>query len=185
MGKPGYCIHGFETERLILRAWRSEDREPFACINADPMVMQHFRAPLTRDQSDALVDRIEAHFATYGFGLFALERKRDGQFLGFTGLAAALGTPVEGDIEIGWRIAQMYWRKGYAHEAAKACVNWFWRNTDFPRLVSYTAVTNLPSQALMRKLGFPHLRELDFDHPSIPTSHPLCHQHVYVLNRND
>lgn len=173
-----------ETDRLILRRWRDEDRAPFASMNADPRVMEHFASAMTPEQSDALIDRIEALFETKGFGLFALERKEDQAFLGFTGLAPALsGAPVSGDIEIGWRLAPEYWRRGYAFEAASACARWFWDNTDGARLVSYTAKTNIPSRSLMSKLGFERRADLDFDHPSIAPDNPVCHQVVYVRQR--
>ncbi len=175
-----------ETGRLILREWREEDRQPFAAMNADPEVMRYFQSALTDPESDALVDRIALHFRTHGFGLFALERKSDGAFLGFTGFSSCPeNTPVQGEIEIGWRLAQAYWRRGYAHEAASACADWFWQTTDRARLVSYTSAANQPSRNLMGKLGFRHYPERDFDHPAIASDHPFCRQVVYVLNRSD
>jgi RimJ/RimL family protein N-acetyltransferase len=75
------------TERLRLRRWRASDREPFARLNADPEVMRYFLRPLTREESDALVDRIEARFDERGYGLWAAERRSDGLFVGFVGLA--------------------------------------------------------------------------------------------------
>ena len=127
---------------------------------------------------------IGAHLGEHGFGLFAIERKGDGAFLGFTGLNhGPAGTPVEDDIEIGWRLARAYWRQGYAHEAASACLDWFWRETLHPRLVSFTTVSNTPSQNLMRKLGFEHRPDMDFDHPAIARDHPLSPHRVFVLER--
>lgn len=76
------------TERLTLRRWVIADREPFARMNADAEVMRHFVRPLTRLESDALVDRIEAQFADRGFGLWAVEPRADRAFLGFTGLVS-------------------------------------------------------------------------------------------------
>ena len=176
--------HWPQADRLFLRRWCSEDRAKFAKMNADPKVMEHFLSEMTREQSDALVDRIESHFEVHDFGLFALERKRDGAFVGFTGFAECVpGTPVSGDIEIGWRIAQEHWREGYAFEAADACIDWFWQNTDRPRLVSYTSDQNSPSQSLMRKLGFAPMPGFNFNHPSIPIDNPKCHQVVFVLDR--
>lgn len=154
-------------------------------MNTDPLVMKHFLSVMTNEQSDALVDRIEATFDAQGWGLFALERKSDGAFLGFTGFAAgAKGTPVSEDIEIGWRIARDFWRHGFAYEAARACLDWFWPRAQVARLVSYTSLTNLPSQALMGKLGFERDASLDFDHPAIPKDNPVCRQVVTVSERH-
>ncbi|MBV7265616.1 GNAT family N-acetyltransferase [Erythrobacter ani] len=173
-----------QTERLILRTWREEDRSPFTAMNADPQVMEFFPSELTREQSYALTDRIIAHFDKHGFGLFAVETKADCAFIGFTGLqVCGPGLPIEGEVEIGWRLARDEWRKGYAHEAAEACVEWFWRNTERQRLVSFTSANNTPSQNLMRKLGFTHRPELDFDHPAIARDNPQCHQFVFTLAR--
>ena len=175
-----------ETERLLLRHWREGDREPFARLNADPQVMEYFVSVLSRCESDALADRISARLEEQGYGLFALERKEDGAFLGFTGFSQCPeGTPVAGETEIGWRLAREYWRRGYAFEAAAACLDWFWANTTAPRLVSFTSDRNGPSQNLMRKLGLARRPELDFDYPSIPAGHALRSQVVYALERSE
>ena len=173
-----------ETGRLLLRHWRDQDREPFARLNADSRVMEYFQSVLSRSESDAFVDRMSARLQEQGYGLFALERKDDAAFLGFTGLSNCPdGTPVAGETEIGWRLASEYWRCGYAFEAASACRDWFWANTSAPRLVSFTSIRNHPSQNLMRKLGFSPALELDFDYPSIPSENPLSRQAVFVLER--
>ncbi|HYG27251.1 MAG TPA: GNAT family N-acetyltransferase, partial [Caulobacteraceae bacterium] len=75
-----------ETDRLILRGWRDEDYQPFAALNADPEVMRHFPATLTRAESDAFADRNRRHIEEHGWGLWAVERKSDGLFVGYVGL---------------------------------------------------------------------------------------------------
>jgi RimJ/RimL family protein N-acetyltransferase len=77
-----------DTQRLVLRTWRSEDRQAFAVINADPAVTEHVSPmPLSRAASDALADRIEASWMHRGYGLYAVEDRDSGQFLGFCGLS--------------------------------------------------------------------------------------------------
>jgi RimJ/RimL family protein N-acetyltransferase len=111
------------TDRLLLRPWRPDDRRAFARMNADPDVMEFFVAPLTREESDALVDRIEAGFAEHGFGVWAVEELSTGEFIGFTGLMhqtfEATFTPA---FEIGYRLARHSWGKGYATEGAREAV---------------------------------------------------------------
>src|SRR6187551_811877 len=98
------------TQRLLLRQWRPSDREPFAQINADPEVMRFFPAPQSRAQSDATADRIEAGFAERGYGLWAVEVRAGGEFIGFTGLAPAPdAVPAAPATEIGWRLARAHW----------------------------------------------------------------------------
>ena len=161
------------TERLVLRTWHDSDREPFAAMNADPVVMEHFPAALTHEQSDAFVDRIEAHFATHGYGLWALER--EGRFLGFTGLSWAEGLPMSPCLEVGWRLAQPAWGHGYATEAARAALEVGLENAD--SVVSFTAITNVRSWRVMERLGM-H-RESEFDHPRVPDGSPLKRHYLY------
>ena len=175
-----------ETDRLLLRQWRDADREPFARMNADPIVMEFFVSTLTRQESDAFAARIADRIARDNYGLFAVERKDDGAFLGFTGFSSAPErTPVASEIEIGWRIAQQYWRRGYAVEAASACRDWFWEHMSAPRLVSFTSAANRPSRNLMRKLGLERRADLDFDYPGIDPDNGLRRQVVYALERAD
>lgn len=162
------------TARLLLRRWREEDLAPFAALNGDPEVMAHFVEPLTPARSDHMVDRIEAAFARDGFGLWALEVCQTGQFIGFTGLNevafAAHFTPA---VEIGWRLARPAWGHGYATEAARAAL-WFGLcRVGLAEVVSFTAATNLRSQAVMRRLGMSHDPADDFDHPDLPAGHRL------------
>lgn len=98
------------TARLLLRGWRESDRDPFAAMNADPEVARYLPTPLDRASSDALVDRIVAHWAEHGFGLWAIERHDDGAFLGFTGLyRPAFEAHFTPAVEVGWRLAREAW----------------------------------------------------------------------------
>ncbi|MGB6855412.1 MAG: GNAT family N-acetyltransferase, partial [Terracidiphilus sp.] len=62
-----------QTDRLLLRRWRDSDRLPFQTMNADPRVMEFFPSRLSPAESDALIDRAQAHFDRHGFGPFAVE----------------------------------------------------------------------------------------------------------------
>src|SRR5579864_4301239 len=120
MAKNGIAI---ETERLLLRNWERRDREPLARLNADERVMEFMPARLSRAESDDYVDRIEDHFREHGFGVYALELRREREFVGYTGLAVpgfdAHFTPC---VEIGWRLAAEHWGRGLATEAAAAAL---------------------------------------------------------------
>src|SRR5471030_1227370 len=94
------------SDRLRLRQWRDEDRDAFAAMNADGRVMEFFRSPLSRADSDAMVDRIQAHFSEHGFGLWAIEVPGIAPFVGFTGLTGArFSAPFTPCVEVGWRLA--------------------------------------------------------------------------------
>ena len=91
------------TDRLGLRRWREADREPFARINADRRVMEFFPKLLSREESNALVDRAEAHFHEHGFGPCAAELRLDGTLIGFNGLSIPnFDAPFTPCVEIGW-----------------------------------------------------------------------------------
>jgi RimJ/RimL family protein N-acetyltransferase len=201
------------TERLLMRRWREDDREPFAAMNADPEVMRYFPAPLDRAASDAVVDRIEDLFGRQGFGLWALEvagpepastEPADaeaastepastelastelvsrGEFIGFTGLnPMPPGVPGAGGLEVGWRLARHAWHHGYATEAAVAAAGVAFEGAGVAEIWSMTATANVPSQAVMRRLGMTlHTR---FDHPAIEAGHPLRPHVAYRLARS-
>jgi ribosomal-protein-alanine N-acetyltransferase len=146
------------TERLLLRAWLPDDRVPFAALNADPEVMEHFPGPMSRSASNALLVKVRAHFAAHGYGLWAVEAPEG--FVGFTGLQWSDWSGTR-ELEIGWRLARSAWGKGYATEAATAALAYGLGVV--PRVVSFTALSNVRSQAVMKRIGL--VREREFDHP--------------------
>jgi RimJ/RimL family protein N-acetyltransferase len=160
------------TGRLTLRRWKDEDRAPFAELNADPGTLVFFPATLSRQESDAFVDRIEARFERDGYGLWALEVRQTGEFIGFTGLAP-LREDVRGGggMEIGWRLARHAWHQGYATEAARAARDVAFDGAGLAELWSMTAVLNTPSQAVMRRIGM--TEAVRFEHPGVPAGSPL------------
>lgn len=173
-----------KTERLILRQWNEADREPFARMNADPRVMEFLGETLSREQSDELAERIEAHFRTYEFGLYAAEMVESGEFIGFIGLAVptfdAAFTPC---VEIGWRLAAEYWGAGLATEGAKESVRHAFEELGLGELVSFTAIRNERSRRVMAKLGMTHDATENFDHPKLPAGDPLRRHVLYRLTR--
>jgi len=168
--------------RVRLRRWRDADRAPFAALNADPRVMEFFPTHPDRRQSDALVDRFESHFAEHGFGLWAVEVPGIAPFIGFVGLSipsfAAHFTPC---VEIGWRLAFDHWGRGYATEAARLVVAHGFVPLGLAAVVSFTAVANRRSQAVMERLGMRRDPAEDFDHPGLPDGHPLRRHVLYRL----
>lgn len=172
------------TERLVLRGWRPADRAPFAALNADHEVMEHFPTALTRAESDALVDRIEAGLAQHPFGLWATEVTTTGDFIGFVGLAVpGFDAAFMPTVEVGWRLARHAWGHGYASEAATETLRYAFDDLGLDEVVSFTSTTNLRSQRVMQRLGLHH--DEDFDHPNMPVGHRL-HRHVlYRITRDE
>ena len=168
------------TERLMLRRWRDSDREPFAQLNADAEVMRFFPAPLTREQSDGLAARADALFDLHGYGLWALERRDTGEFIGFTGLAPMLeGIPGSGGVEVGWRLAESAWGQGFATEAATAALRFGFETLGLAEVNSITAVINIRSRKVMERLGLQVGGE--FDYPKVPEPSPLRRHVRYTI----
>jgi RimJ/RimL family protein N-acetyltransferase len=172
------------SARLLLRQWRDADLPEFAAMCADPQVMRYFPAPLSRSESASLIGRVRDHFAEHGFGLWALERKDTGQFIGFTGLGVVgFNAPFTPAIEIGWRLAREHWGLGYASEAAWTALRCGFDRLVLNEVVSFTAVSNLPSQKVMQAIGMHHDPADDFDHPRLAVDHPLRHHVLYRISR--
>ena len=177
-------IEGIDTERLHLRRWRYFDRAPFAAMNADPEVMEFFPSTLTEDESDALVDRVRAQFDEHGFGLWALEIRGRGEFIGFTGLAVqTFDAPFNPSIEVGWRLTRSAWGNGYALEAARASVADGFERVGLDEMVSMTSVLNVRSQGVMERLAMVRDPADDFEHPRVPDGSPLRPHALYRLSR--
>ncbi len=174
------------TDRLRLRAWRPADRDAFAALNADPVVMEHFVAPLTRAESDALVDRIEATFAEQGWGLWAAEAPGVADFIGFIGLAVpGFDAPFTPCVEVGWRLARSAWGHGYAPEGAREALRFAFEELALDEVVSFTSVGNDKSRRVMEKIGLRHDPADDFDHPKVPDSHRIKRHVLYRVAASD
>ncbi len=172
------------TSRLRLRTWRDADLAPFAALNADPQVMRFFPEALDRAASDALAARIMAHFDAHGFGPWAVEIPGTVDFAGFVGLMIpafeAHFTPC---IEIGWRLSRSVWGQGYATEAAQVALDYAFNTLAADEVVALTVPANLPSRAVMERLGMTRSPADDFDHPRLPSGHAL-QRHVLYRKKN-
>jgi RimJ/RimL family protein N-acetyltransferase len=172
------------TDRLWLRRWVLEDREPFAKLNSNPRVMEFFPAALSLEESDALADRIEAHFERHGFGLWAVEIPGITRFAGFVGLAIPrFKAPFTPCVEIGWRLDAEYWNRGYAMEGARAALRFGFESLQLEEIVSFTVPVNVRSRRVMERIGMTHSTKDDFEHPLLPAGHPLRLHMLYRLAR--
>jgi RimJ/RimL family protein N-acetyltransferase len=171
------------TERLLLRRWLPSDREAFAAMNADPRVMEHFPATLSREESDNAVARIEDSFERQGFGWWAVEVIDGAPFIGFIGLSTVpFQAPFTPCIETGWRLAADYWTRGYATEGARAALAFGFDKLQLNEIVAFTVPANVRSRRVMEKLGMSHNPADDFEHPNLPEGHPL-RRHVLYRRR--
>ena len=177
--------HTFElgTSRLLLRQWRDTDRAPFAALCADPEVMRYFPAPQARESSDRSIDVWTAELGERGWSNWAVEVKNTSAFIGFVGLSIPKrALPFMPCVEIGYRLAKEHWGQGYATEAGQEALRFGFEDINLNEIVSFTAKLNLPSQAVMRRLGMIDTKE-DFDHPALPEDSPLRPHCLFRLSR--
>lgn len=175
-----------ETPRLLLRNWQETDRAFFHEINSDPAVMEFFPALRSREESDALMDRVVAMINDDSFGFYALQDKDTGDTVGFTGLMRTDLEPFmpKGVLEIGWRLAQRYWGKGYVTEAALASLAYAFDERAEDEVVSFAVHNNHRSISVMQRIGMVSNPQRAFDHPKVPDTHPQLKRHVlYTINK--
>jgi len=173
-----------KTDRLILRAWQESDKEPFAAMNADPMVMRYLGPLLSREQSDEaianqskLMDKGEPAF-------WAMERRQDNHFMGCIGVKHVnFDVSFAPCYEIGWRLGVNYWGQGYATEGAKAALVAAFANWTMLSIFSFTVHENTKSQSVMERIGMERVMDGDFEHPNLAKDDPLSKHVLYSVDR--
>lgn len=174
-----------ETERLIIRPWRDSDCADYLATCNNEAVTTHLGGPAKVEDIDASIGRIAKSQEENGFCFWAVERKSDGAFIGYCGfkLARDEGAPIEGEVEIGWRLREDAQGQGYVTEAASACLDWAWANLDVERVISITVPANRASWSVMERLGMARRPDLDFAHPLFAPDHALSAHITYVIER--
>jgi RimJ/RimL family protein N-acetyltransferase len=174
-----------ETERLVLRQWSQNDIPLFAAIDADPQVMKMLGGPRSPEKSTADIDVEASRLALTGVGKWVVEERSTGELIGRVGLGATDdGLPFPKSLEIAWRLRTKSQGRGYATEAARACLNYAFSILHAPEVIAVTAAINAPSQAVMQRLGMTHDPSGSFDHPRLPVGDPLQPHVLYRLSRD-
>lgn len=151
-----------QTERLSLRTWQEADRDAFAALNADPIVMKDLGGPLDRGDSDRKFDRYVKAWESNRYGRWLVETI-GGEFLGYCGVMPVRDDhPIGLHDEIGWRLIRKAWGNGYATEGAQAALIDAFRRVKLPEVLAYTAPDNLRSQAVMEQLRLRRDASRDF-----------------------
>ena len=166
----------FETERLILREYTFDDFSDLRKIISDPETMKHYPKPYDDKGVLRWLEWSIDNYKKYGFGLWAIELKTDGTFIGDCGITMQ---NIDGESlpEIGYHINKRYWRCGYAKEAACAVRDWLFKNTDFESVYSYMTWTNIASYSTAESVGMKRVKEY-FDDRDIK-------HYVYMFTRSE
>ena len=155
-----------QTARLRLREWSEGDGDRFYAIMNTPAVMRHLGGVQDKPAWDAAVERLIGYQRDFGHTFWLVERRDDGELLGFCGLKRVNspgGEALSGQHEIGWRLRESAWGQGYAKEAAIASLDVAFGRFEAPHVVALTIGPNVASQGLMKRLGMTRREDLDFD----------------------
>ncbi len=155
-----------KTERLGLRNWIDSDLDPFIAMSRDKEVMYYFSKLLSEQESEDFIYRMQDHFKNPGFCYFAVDLLETNEFLGFTGiLHQTFESEYTPCVDIGWRLKKAAWGKGYATEAAKACLEEAFTKFNINEIYSFAPEKNINSEAVMKKIGMNFIDT--FQHPMI------------------
>ncbi|MDD6037677.1 MAG: GNAT family N-acetyltransferase [bacterium] len=165
-----------ETERLLLRNYSLEDFDALYEIMSDEETMQHYPAPFDEEKTRNWIIWNLDNYEKYGFGLWAVVLKESGEFIGDCGISIQ---NIDGEMlpEIGYHIHKKYWRRGLGKEAARACRDWVFENTDYDMIFSYMKYTNVGSYATAIANGMKKVKE--YPDPKNTISY------AYAITRNE
>ncbi|MEO8141682.1 MAG: GNAT family N-acetyltransferase [Sphingomicrobium sp.] len=155
------------TDRLILRDWQPGDRATFLAHLNSPQVMRWLGGVQDDTTYAAAFDRLDGYARDYGHTFWIVERRADGELLGFCGLKRvnSEGAKNPGDMEIGWRLRESAWGQGFAKEAAVASLDLAFGRFAAPHVVAFTVAGNTGSWGLMERLGMTRRPDLDYHDP--------------------
>ena len=165
-----------ETERLRLREYTMADFGALLAILSDPVTMQHYPMPYDEAGTVRWIEWNLNNYKEYGFGLWAIELKSNGEFIGDCGLTMQ---SIDGARlpEIGYHVHKDHWRRGYGHEAAAAVRDWAFENTAYDRLYSYMTHTNIASYSTAASIGMKKVKEYTDDRDGL--------LYVYAISREE
>ena len=156
-----------ETERLRLRTWNDADKAEFVRVTNTPAVMRWLGGVQSAESMAAGFERIDGYQRDFGHTLWMVERKADRALLGFCGLKRvnSPGARNPGDFEVGWRLREDAWGRGFAKEAAIASLDLAFDTYGAPHVVALTVAGNEPSKGLMKRLGMTRRPDMDYEDP--------------------
>lgn len=171
------------SDRLIFKAWKPSDFEDLFRLTSNEKTQRFFPKPHTEELAQDLFARLTTQFDKYGYTYFPVYEKATGEFIGFIG--CALQDEIHElcpFVDIGWRLLPEFWGKGFATEGAKACLDFMFAQTEISQIYSMATKENLPSIAVMKKLGMEFLEI--FDHPKLKDYPSLQSCELFKLDRS-
>jgi RimJ/RimL family protein N-acetyltransferase len=170
----------FSSERLGFRLWQDKDLPEFAAMNADTETMRYFDKPLSAEESQAMMERMNQLYTDRGYCYFAVELLKTGKFIGMIGLGwKAFEADFTPCVDIGWRLDKRFWNQGYASEGAKRCLE-FASESGIDEVLSMASIGNEASTQVMKKIGMSYWK--DFEHPDLVHKPDISTLHLYRIS---
>jgi len=173
----------FTSDRLGFRNWNLSDIDKMHEINSDEKVMEFFPTIPTKEQTTEFVERMIEQFKNKGFCYFAVDKLEDNEFIGFIGLSEqtfkADFTPC---IDIGWRIKNSEWNKGFATEGGKKCLAYAINELNIENIYAIAPKVNIKSQHIMIKMGMK--KQYEFEHSLLTNFEKLKTCVLYKYGNN-
>jgi [ribosomal protein S5]-alanine N-acetyltransferase len=142
-----------ETERLIIKTPSLEYLHEAFLLDSDPNVMYFMGGPRTLESTREWLEKNIRHQERNGFGFGLVFEKETSQFIGRAGLLYLAYDENQTDIEIGYRLHEVFWGKGYATELVKALIKWGFENLSVNKLVAVIKPDNHRSRNVLEKSG--------------------------------
>lgn len=163
----------FHSDRLIFKEFHQNDAPQLYLLNADPEVIKYTGDPPFESIEDAqkFVENYD-HYQKYGFGRWATFLKSNNEFIGWCGIKLN----EQGDHDLGFRFYKKHWGKGFATEAAKACLDHGFNKLGLNAIIGRAANENLASIRVLEKLGMEFYKEDSCGH--------FTGAKYYRINRN-
>jgi ribosomal-protein-alanine N-acetyltransferase len=149
-----------ETERVLLRPFRSADLEDLAGICSNARVMKYLGLrgePMSREDTETALRSIIAHWERHGFGRWAAVDNRDGKLIGYCGLRSFAK-----NAELVYLLDHPYWGRGLATEMALSCLAFGFGARSFDHIVAMAKPDNLASRHVLEKVGFRYQQTVKF-----------------------
>jgi [ribosomal protein S5]-alanine N-acetyltransferase len=146
-----------ETERLMLRTFTIQDAPLLFDLNSDPEVTRYTLDPIQDIEEGKLIleKTILPQYALYNYGRWAVHIKPHLEFIGWSGLKLIAGN----EVDLGYRFKRSAWGKGYATEAAHACIKYGFEVLNLPKIIGRAMPGNIASSRVLEKIGMQFIRE--------------------------
>ena len=156
----------FKSDRLGFRNWNERDLDEFAELNSDEDVMEYFPKTLTKEETFKFIERLKKCFEKNRYTYFAVDTLETNEFIGFIGLFYQnYKSDFTPNVDIGWRLRKSFWKKGYATEGAKKCIEYGFKSLGLEKIISVCPEKNSKSKNVMKKIGMNKVGE--FNHPKL------------------